>query len=237
MLSVRFFACASALSLSAWMLSLHPAAAQTPAIGFATGATGLEDNAANAGVSSFSLGFEFTAKSPILVTSLGYFNDPRFDPTTPTFSTPHQVGLYQVVPGVGGSPETGLLLAQALVASSDVSQGNFLYHSLTTPVLLAAGGDYVLAGVSGPTDPYFFGVQDSGGNAALTVDPTLTYGQDRSVVSTTLAFPTDTDSLSEPGFFGPNFLSSPVPETSTTLSLGLMLGLAGLGLAARRRSH
>jgi len=70
----------------------------------------------------------------------------------------------------------------------------------------------------------------------LTTSPSITYVQDRYAASSTLTFPGSTDPFSEPGFFGPNFLSAPIPEASTSLSLGLLLAL-GLGgvLAARRR--
>jgi len=106
-------------------------------------------------------------------------------------------------------------------------------------VLLATGGDYVLAGVTGPTDPYVFDIQDSSGNAALTTNG-ITYVQDRYAVSSSLVLPTQTDANapfpSTPGFFGPNFLSAPIPEASTTVSLGLLLLFGVLGTAARRRA-
>lgn len=227
------------------LLAPRPAVAQTPAIGFSPGALGVEDNAADAlgsPTGSFSLGFEFTASGPAVVSALGFFNDPSFNPASPfgsvtlnpapmgsrAFANSHAVGLYQVVGGVG------TLLASATVTSAGVKNGDFLYQSLTTPVLLAAGGDYVLAGVTGPTDPYVFDVQDSQGNAALTTSG-ITYVQDRFAVSSTLTLPTQTDPGSTPGFFGPNFLSAPVPEASTPVSLGLLLALGFLGVAARRR--
>ncbi|MCW3053832.1 MAG: hypothetical protein JWN14_3002 [Chthonomonadales bacterium] len=227
-------------------LPLHSLAADTPAIGFAPGATGFEDNAANAlgdPLGSFSLGFEFTANSPVFVTALGYFNDPFFDPLTPTFAGPHQVGLYQVTPGAGGNPPVTTLLAQASVTSGGTPNGFFLYQSLASPVQLMVGGDYVLAGVTGPTDPYFFDVQDINGNAALTVDPAINYIQDRYIASSTLAYPDSTDPLSEPGFFGPNFLTgsaspSDVPEPSAMVSFCLFV-LSGSALAwkSRRRGR
>ena len=233
------------------LLAPRPAAAQTPAVGFLPGALGVEDNAADvlgSSTGSFSLGFEFTANAPQLVSALGFFNDPSFNPATPfgsvtlnpaptgsrAFAQNHAVGLYQVVGGVS------TLLASATVTSAGVKNGAFLYQSLLTPVLLVTGGDYVLAGVTGPTDPYVFDIQDSQGNAALTTNG-ITYVQDRYAVSSTLMPPTQTDANapfpSTPGFFGPNFLSAPVPEASTTLSLGLLLALGLAGLAASRRTR
>jgi hypothetical protein len=232
----------------------RPAAAQTPALGFTANAYGVEDTAADAigsASGSFSLGFEFTADMPGLVTSLGFFNNPGFDARVPfntvslaplpagsrTFADSHQVGLYQIIPSVGGLPATNLLLASATVTAAGIQNGDFLYQSLTTPVLLVAGGDYVLAGVTGPSDPYVFDVQDpnTAGSVGLTTSG-ITYVQNRYAVSSTLTLPVLTDPGSEPGFFGPNFLSAPVPEAPTTASLGLLLlGLAGLTVRRRAR--
>ena len=236
-------------ALSASLMAARPAAAQTPAIGFTSGAFAVEDNAKDvfgSPTGSFSLGFEFRANSPALVTALGFFNDPSFNPATPfgsvalspsptgsyTFADSHLVGLYQVV----GNVIT--LLRSATVTAAGTKNGDFLYQSLTTPLLLVTGGDYVLAGVTGSTDPYIFDVQDSSqpGSVGLATNPAITYVQNRYASSSTLTFPGSTDAGSEPGFFGPNFLSAPIPEASTSLSLGLLLAL-GLGgvLTARRR--
>lgn len=254
MLSLRFLAPAAVFSLGVLMLPPPPAAAQglvqTPAVGFASGAYGVEDNAADSGVSSFTLGFEFTANSPVFVTSLGFFNDPSFDPRTPfnsvalgppltgsySYRGSHQVGLFQVIPGAGGLPESGLLLASATITATGTPQGDFLYTTIA-PIALVAGRQYVLAGVTGAADPYVFNVQDSSGASAMTTSAAITYGQDRYTVGSTLTFPGSTDAGSEPGFIGPNMLTSPVPEASTFISLGLMLSLAALGMRARRRSR
>ena len=249
-------------SLLALTGALHPAAAQTPAVGFTPNAYGVTDNAADAngpgGAASYSLGFEFTANTPEFATALGYFNDPSFDPTAPfntvslspeasgsyMYASAHQVGLYQVVPGTALTPETGLLLAQASVTNSSMADGDFLYAPLAAAVPLLPGVSYVLAGVTGGTDPYLFNIEDDTqtlGGIGLTTSG-ITYTEDRYADSSALVFPGSTDTGSEPGFFGPNLLTSmnaPVPEASTTVSLGLLLalGLAGLGLSAHRRSH
>ena len=144
-----------------------------------------------------------------------------------TFAGSHAVGLYQ------GST----LLASATVTSSSTSTGNFLYQSIT-PIQLAAGGDYVLAGITGLTDPYVYSVQDSNqpGSVGLTTTG-ITYVQGLYDPSSTLLLPTQTSSKADPGYFGPNLLLSPVPETSPATSLGLLLafGLSGLYVVARRR--
>ena len=149
-----------------------------------------------------------------------------------------------MIPGTDVTPETGLLLAQATVTSTSSADGDFLYAPLTLAVPLLPGDEYVLAGVTGGTDPFVFNIEDDSqmlGGVGLTTSG-ITYVQDRSTVSSTLTFPGDTSAGSEPGFFGPNLLftsNAPVPEASTTVSLGLLLslGLGGLGQSARRRSH
>lgn len=143
--SFQHFLSAAALGLTA-LMSLPPADAQTPAVGFTPAAYGVEDNAADTSVSGYSLGFEFTASAPQLVSALGYFSDPSFDPANPSrtvsltppptgsraFASSHPVGLYQVVGGVS------TLLASATVTTSGARVGDFLYQSLTTPRSAAA---------------------------------------------------------------------------------------------------
>ena len=259
MFSARFLAAASLLSLAA--LAARPAAAQSTVIGFTSGAYGVTDNAADAGVASYSLGFAFTANSSnYSVTSLGYFNDPSFDPNHPfgtvslspeptggsySYNSTHQVGLYQVVPGIGGAAETGTLLTSVIITQSSALDGDFRYAAIT-PYQLIAGDQYVLAGVSGAKDPYLYNIADDSktpGGVGMTVDPAITYNEDRYTVSKTLAFADSTDPGSEPGFFGPNFKitkdlpASAAPEPSEWSLLGLAaLGLGGLVLRARRRS-
>lgn len=251
MVPFRHFAPATAFSLIALALSPGPAAAQTPAVGFTTAAYGVEDNAADTGVASYSLGFEFTANGSNFVTSLGYFNDPSFNPSTPfntvalsptpggtyTYSQSHDVALYQIT-GLNGGQRTVVQLAAATITSAGTRTGDFLYTDIN-PVLLVDGGDYVLAGVTGSTDPYLYDVQDPNqpNSVGLTTNG-IHYVQDRYDVSSTLTFPGSTDAGSEPAFFGPNLkLSSPsaAPEPSEWAVMGLIaLGLGVLGLRARR---
>ena len=236
-------------SLAATLFSLRPAAAQTSIIGFTSNAYGVEDNAKNAlgsSTGSFTLGFEFTANSAALVTSLGYFDDPSFNPSAPfntvalnpaptgsyTFSQSHQVGLYQIVGGVSH------LLTSTTITASGTPHGDFLYQTIN-PIALVAGGDYVLAGVTGPNDPYLFDVQDSTqfGNIGVTTTG-ITYGEALYDPGSTLARPTQTDPNAEPGFFGPNLqITFSAPEPSQGAALGLTaLGLGGLLWRARRRA-
>jgi len=266
--NVLLFA-SSTLSLATLLLAAHPAAAQTTVIGFTSRAFGITDNAANTlgnpgggfgstAPASYSLGFAFTANSSVFVTSLGYFNEPSFDPTYPfdtvflspepsgtySYSSDHQVGLYQVVPGIGGAAESGTLLGSTTITSASNPGGDFLYNAIT-PIALVAGDQYVLAGVSGSQDPFIYNIEDDSktqGGVGLTVDPAVTYNQSRYTVSSTLAYAGSNDG-SEPGFFGPNFQilktlptsAAPEPAQWSVLAFAA-LGLGALALRVRRRA-
>ena len=256
--SVRRLAAASAFSAIALMLTVHPAAAQTTVIGFASGATGVEDNAANAqtiATGSYSLGFAFTANNASLITSLGYFNDPSFDPANPfgsvvlnpkttgtySYTSSHDVGLYQIIPATSLTTETSLLLGSTTITSTSIADGEFLYNAIT-PIALVAGNQYVIAGVTGGTDPYVYAVQNSMGKDAKTVASPITYTQDRYAVSDALVYPTVTNGDSGQGFFGPNFQimdtlpasAAPEPGQWAVFAFGA-LGLGTLIVRARRR--
>ena len=222
----------SSLGLTALALA-YPAAAQTTVIGLApTGGTA-ESNAATAGVSSYSLGFAFTtASSAVTVTSLGYFYDPNFDPSTPTFASPHEVGLYTA---------GGTLLTSASVTSAGTQAGNFLFTSIT-PFVLTPSTQYVIAGVTGATDPYLYTYNDGSGASGITINPAITFNENRYTVSDTLAYASSTDAGLASGFLGPNFQISPAASAAPEPSQWGMLGLTVLGLSAglyharRRRS-
>ena len=258
---------ALAATLALGLSAVHSAAAQTSIIGFTQNATGVEDNAADttgspgnstgAGVpASYSLGFEFTANSNVFVTSLGYYTDPGYaganfvnlspaQSGAPSYDESHEVGLYQVIAATGIVPATVVQIASATVGNGSTRSGDFGYTQITAPVALVAGGDYVLAGVSGADDPYVYDVQDYSqpNNSGLTVDPAISYTQDRYAGSATLVYPTLTDPNSEAGFFGPNLQFtnnlpvSAAPEPSQFTILGLAaLGLGTFILRVRRQA-
>lgn len=241
------------VGLAASLALTTPARAQS-AIGFTSDAWVVEDNASTATGSpsaSYNLGFEFAVTSPITVTSLGYFNDPTYDPINEpwvfkpieppatgsyTYADDHPVGIYDLA---------GNLLSSATVTSSGSPSGNFLYTSLSTPLNLGLG-DYIIAGVTGPTDPFLSDIQGATPPdfIGLTEGPGISYVQDEyagGVGGASLSNNSfSNDPISEPGFFGPNFQYQPqqapvVPESS---SLALYGG-AGLALlvflAVRRR--
>src|SRR5208283_5058410 len=72
----------------------------------------------------------FTPTTSIWVTALGYIN--------PGSSVGNEVGLYDV--------STTTLLASAMITSSSMAAGGFLYEPIA-PVLLTAGNEYAVAGL------------------------------------------------------------------------------------------
>jgi hypothetical protein len=241
----------SIILLGLFLSSSHGGKAQTTAVGFTPNSTAVEDNAADAfgnPHASLCLGWEFTVNRPITVTSLGWYYNPGFDASQPfdsvaigttlsgatQWTDSHETGIFEVVPGVGGSQETGLLLTEATISSSAARVGNFLYADLpsaSTPSLFP-GKLYVISGVSGAVDPYALSVQDAStfDSIGLNVDPAITYIQDRFSVGGSLSYPNLTDPISEPGFWGGNFRFTSTPEPggiATSLILG-GLGLVGL---------
>jgi hypothetical protein len=162
---------------------------------------------------SYSMGLQFSVSSPISVISLGFFD---YSGLTQT----HDVGIYS---------SSGSLLTSATVDSSDGLIGHFRYKSLTTPYALSAG-NYVIAAVTGAD---YFTWQPVG---YYTNSP-VTFGTNRYLASSTLAYPGDGDGDppdgTNPSYFGPNFQATPVPPTLVLLGSGL-LGLLGLGYFRKR---
>ncbi|MGI4791567.1 MAG: hypothetical protein ACRYFS_22315 [Janthinobacterium lividum] len=221
--------------------------AQNPAVTFFTSNpqfTYFENSATDFGADSYNLGWEFQVSAPTAVTALGFFTDPTLGLTES-----HAVGLYQVVPGIGATSESGLLLTSATVpavAASNIAADDFTFTSISE-TLLTPGINYVISGVTGATDPFVYDVQvnnpsdPSNALPGLSFDSDIQYEGDRIGLGSSLtSYPSGSDSTDgvDPAYFGPNFQSQPVPETSSVISLGLllMLGLGSLAFA-RRRSH
>jgi hypothetical protein len=188
-------------------------AAPLPAVEF----SGITQDINNGG--QFSLGFEFFTTNPIQVSSLGWFDDSTFGGAG--LSQSHPVGIFNA---------GGTLLTSTTVAPTDPLTGHFRYHAVS-PVNLAAGQHYFIVGVSGSVDKFTFDT------VGLTVNPSIAFLQDAFISSSTLAFPNSSDGITEAqggGFFGPDFLLTPlltpVPEPATLT----LFGLAGLALAVAR---
>ncbi|HEX5322791.1 MAG TPA: hypothetical protein VFW40_03315 [Capsulimonadaceae bacterium] len=183
-------------------------------------------------MNSYNLGYMFTANSAINITSVGYF----FDPTV-GFTQDHPVGIYDL---------SGNLLASGIVSqntANDTASGFFEYTSLTGGSITLTPGSYIISGVTGPTDPFLFDVQDSSDpNNGLITPPQITYDQDEFAVGSDLsAFPNQSDGI--PGsYFGPNFLFTPsglpgVPEPSPSVAVLVALAVLGLLMVRRRMSQ
>jgi len=162
-----------------------------------------EGSAINNGT-GYSLGFQFTVTSPVLVDALGWWDAAAPDDLTDS----HQVGIFDT---------SGDLLTSTTVLTTDPITDGFAYDSIT-PYLLSAG-TYVISGVTGTNDEYASGV------TGFTTAPWFTYGNNLYIVSSTLQFPTTNSTSDGVGFFGPNFDATPTPEPAT-------FGLIGVGLLA-----
>lgn len=114
-----------------------------------------------------TLGFAFTANSSFEVDSLGWF-----DATGGGFFSQHTVGIFD---------STGNLLTSTTLSTgtSDPLIEGFRYGSIT-PITLAAGTEYILAGTSGGRSDNWT-VNDSVNG--FTVNPAFTIGQNAALFS------------------------------------------------------
>jgi hypothetical protein len=100
---------------------------------------------------------------------------------------------------------------------------------LATPVLLPAGQNFRVAGVTGLRDTYTWDP------AGFTVDPSISFVTNRYTQGSALVNPTNSDP-GIVGYFGPNFQVTPAPEPSTLTLLTLgTLGALGYGWRRRKR--
>jgi hypothetical protein len=153
----------------------------------------------------FSVGFEFDVLVPVEVTALGFY-----DYLADGLAESHAVGIYD---------SSGTLLLSGTVVPGDPLIDGFRYTTVA-PFVLAAGAGYRIAAVTG-ADAYAYNPN------SFAVDPAISYVRSRYTASSTLVFPTGTDTLT--GYFGPNFEFEAVPEPATLLLVGI-----GLGAVARR---
>jgi len=171
---------------------------------------------------TFSLGWSFSTNTAVTVTALGFFDDSTLNPPGPGLSQPHDVGIYD---------SSGNLLVSTTVLQTDPLIGHFRYDTIT-PYILPAGLTFTIAAETG-NDNYTW---DTTG---FTVDASINFVQDEFVLSSSLAFPTESAGITGDqggAWFGPDFTigASAVPEPGSLTLAGL--GVAGMiGYAWRRR--
>lgn len=174
-------------------------------------------NTANLGINRYSLGYEFTVNSPILVTALGYF-------ASPNLSEDHDVAIFNS----SGNP-----IASYLVTGGSALTSNFRYEGISGPTLMP-GQTYVIAGTSGLIDRYTYDP------TSFSTDPAVTIGRNLFSASPFLIFPIVTQGALTAGYFGPNFQfdlvngPSPVPEPASVAMAGTAV-VIGLAYRWRRR--
>lgn len=186
------------------------ASAGTPGIDFTP-------SASNQGyaTSIWNLGYSFTVNSPVDVVGLGNID-------AGVFPQAQQVGLWN---------SSGALLASAYVDQTDQVLGAapWVFEAIT-PIKLQVGQTYIVGAQGGSLY--------TGQVNPVTVDPRITYDTDLytylgNTSNNPLVEPTSTTGLPH-GWFGGNVeLASAVPEPATWAML--ILGLAMIGFAARRR--
>ena len=123
--------------------------AQTPALDFSSLGTCFDYSQG-----TYSLGWSFSTTQNVSVSALGFYDDLKNG-----LSASHDVGIYNA--------SNCALLAATTVTPSDPLTGFFRYHNIA-PVTLPAGGQYLIAAVTG-TEKYAVSV------TSLTVHPSVTF--------------------------------------------------------------
>lgn len=189
------------------------ALAQGPAMDWAT-------NGTNTASTTSTRGYSFNVLNPngINVTHLSFFDD-----LGNGLNTSHDVGIWN---------SAGTLLASTTISAGTVdpldATGKFRSRAIS-PIFLAAGTDYVVAGV-------FLANSDlqAINMTGLVMGSGITYGQTRFNNNgvNSLSFPTST--ISQVGLPGGSFSYAPVPEPATMAAMGL--GIAALLRRRRNRA-
>jgi hypothetical protein len=174
-------------------------------------------------------GWQFTTRSDIQISALGiYDNAGIFGGGFPGdgLIEPHVIAIWDV------ANHSAPLVSSLTPIGTVASLVNGFRYVNTSPIVLPAGHDYVIAAVYPnqdlPNQDFTTGDYNNPG-FALTVSPELEFGGYRSGSSDVLSFPEDYT----PGHlyaFGPNFTYSVVPEPST-LTLFVLAATALFGFA------
>lgn len=170
----------------------------------------------------FTLGSEFTATTDEYVTAIGVF-----DSDQDGLADSYDVGLF-------ASDGSSLATTTVDSGTTDPLVDQFRYSSITPVELIAGQTYYVGALYLTGDDNVFFPGQASN----FATNPGITFDSATFAYGGTLAAPTAAYS-GGPGFFGPNFLVSAVPEASSlvnTLAAISALALCALFAARRRKT-
>jgi lysophospholipase L1-like esterase len=159
-----------------------------------------------------SLGWYFTPKTNIAVTKLGFVNGVVNGGGA---GTQHAVGVFNT--------STQTLLGATTVANGAAGDTSlFKYSRLATPLVLTAGTQYTIAGVTNG-DKWIFNPTNLKGSSDLTCD--FLTGPYHSQNDSTLNYPETPfpypAMLSTGGFFGPNMqYSTPTTSVGKVMALG-----------------
>lgn len=215
----RSFTALSQLALVLAILAGSSAiASATPAISFT------DANFVPSGGGNYSLGYEFTPSTDLMVTDLG-----TYDRDGNGLATGHAVGIY-------------LASSQSLIASTtvlendpligDAPQGYFRYHALALSVQLLAGTTYRIASSTSDADGYTYGnYQNFTNNLGLTIGAGYYSGNGGGPL--VVVWPNNINPNSGE-IYGVNFLATPIPEPSSLTLLGFGLAAFGGKRATRR---
>lgn len=173
---------------------------------------------------SWDFANSFSVLEAVDVSGLGWFADPV---TGNVDANP--VSLWMC--DTAGCLTSGTLLTQVIVDNTFPVVGNFRF--VTVPGITLLPGDYLVGGVS-DTNNYTWN------NPGFSVDPRITYNDNRWFDTTSGATPTFNTTLRNDvtdGYWGPNLFfgqptfTDPIPEPTTWAML--LLGFLGIGGAIR----
>jgi hypothetical protein len=169
----------------------------------------------------FTIGWSFHTNAQLVVRQLGIFDD-RQD----GLKHSHEVGIF----------DGGTELAKVTVASgtTDPLINQFRYHSLSTPLTLAADKDYTIGALYSTEkgeDDDFLVFPDA---TRFGIDGRIRFIHSLYTPGGTLMAPA-TDGPEGHGYFGPNFTVAPEPSSFTLFALATF-GFSGGVLRRRKRS-